>query len=159
MKRADLFKEPSINQIKFKQLEKLLKVIVEKIDADQDVSKEISSFHKVAEKNNFYELYSFENYWKSSDEEEFINEILIPEAPKIENITLDEILYIIQKFETGKIIFVSYYIDLLTKNTKYPYVHDIIFWPNTLGYDLHIEAKEVAKIIFLNEVPPTKENT
>lgn len=151
MKRENLFKQPTINQLKFKQLQKLLETIVEKIDDNLDVTKDIHLFHEIAGKDDFYNLYSFENYWRASEADEFINEILLPEAPKITNITLEEILQIIKKIGTGEIIFVRYYINLLTKNTQYPYVHDLIFWPNTLGYDLDIEAEKVAKIIFLNE--------
>lgn len=154
MNRQKLFEAPRINSINFMLLEGVLDRIELKIDHSENYEKEIEEFHKIAGKNDFYSTYNFENYWRSESKEAFLSEILIPEPPTIEDISYSEILTVLQKFEKGEIKFVSYYLKLLEKSTHYPQVHNLIFWPDSLGYDLHLSAESMADILLKNESPP-----
>lgn len=94
-------------------------------------------------------ILQFDNYSCACSTEEVAIDLLMPEAPYVSNITLEELAELINEFEVLEQITIdheNYYLRLLKKSFGMD-VSDYIFWPNTKGMALDAGPIEIAKKI------------
>ncbi|MCH2044178.1 MAG: hypothetical protein MK212_08535 [Saprospiraceae bacterium] len=157
MDRSKLLEVPSYDASKYDVIDQLISTIEDKLDYNEDISDEIAQVHLVANKVNQFDEDTFKNYWSAVSKEEIIEEILTPNPPRIENITQEEILQVLEKMTKLDIAHSDYYLELLCKNCAYPHsISDLIYWPNELGYTSDPSLEEKARILYNNEIAPSK---
>lgn len=95
--------------------------------------------------------YIFEGHSSVSSTKEMAAMALIPEPPKITDITIEELTEIVGLFKDNEVVagnYVDYYLKLLKKSFSILNISDYIFWPNQIGLNLHTSDKEIAAKIF-----------
>ena len=95
------------------------------------------------------DILQFNNYSCSCSTEEVAIDLLMPEAPYVPNITVEELTELVNEFQVLNQITAdheNYYLRLLEKSFGMA-VSDYIFWPNTKGMALDAGPIEIAKKI------------
>ena len=96
------------------------------------------------------DILQFDNYSCACSTEEVAIDLLMPKAPYVPDITVEELAELINEFQVLEQITVDhedYYLRLLEKSFGMDDVSDYIFWPNTKGMALDAGPIEIAKKI------------
>jgi len=98
----------------------LLNDIENRIENGLNVDSEINEFNRIGEKPDFYDFDHMISYHSYTDEDSFIKAILLPKPYKIENITEEEVLMILNLAnENGDVESVfDYYLNLLKNSIQ-----------------------------------------
>lgn len=92
----------------------------------------------------------FKGYSAHSSTKQMAEEALMPEPPKVPNMTLEELIEIIELFSNPEIItgnYVEYYLELLEKSFSLSNISDYIYWSDQVGLDLDASAEQIAQKI------------
>lgn len=155
---------PEINQAVLPEVENLIKYFEEVLEseewddegdkivfADDTVSREVNE--KKSELEDLIkakvDILQFEDYSCACDAEEMAMDLLMPEAPYVSDISVEELTELINEFQVLEQIAVeheNYYLRLLEKSFKMD-VSDYIFWPDTKGMSLDASPDEIAQKI------------
>lgn len=130
------------------------KIIFDDAEAAEEINIKAIKLKELFKKD--IKVMEFYHYWNHSSLEDVAKELLMPEPPYLKDITLEELIEVINEFFTLEHIeafYEPYYIKLLEKSFGLNDISDYIFNPDLKGVDDY-PLKISEKIIEDSKKPP-----
>ncbi|MBT31012.1 MAG: hypothetical protein CMO01_15240 [Thalassobius sp.] len=120
----------------------LIKEIENNIDSGKSTENLIVRFNKITQRN--YDREYFQTYWSSQSIEDFAREASQPLPEKIEDITKEELIEIVNRIRNGDEN-TTFYLELLDRNLPHPRISDLIFYPESEGLTDESTSEEIVE--------------
>ncbi len=121
---------PVIGPERIKLIESRIREIEEALENDRNVDALITGFNELTGKA--YDKYYFQTYWKDESREEFAHQAALPVAVKVNDITKEELIEIVDRIIAAD-PHTSFFLDVLKANVPHPRVSNLIFRPQKEG--------------------------
>lgn len=134
---------PNASQDRIQIVLSKIKEIEDAIGEGKDVRQLIETFNDYTGKN--YDKEYFQTYWKSENIEDFARDAAQPVPQKLDDITQEELVEIVERIRNGDDN-TEFYLAVLNVNLPHPRISDLIFWPENEGLSDESTSEEIVEV-------------
>lgn len=131
---------PSTSPERISLIVEKIKEIAETIDSGKQADHLINKFNQLTGRE--YDVYSFQNYWRSESIEDFARDAAQPVPRRIADITKAELVEIVTRIVNAD-DHSKFYLELLERNLPHPRISNLIYWPEKEGLTQDSTPEEI----------------